>query len=611
MPNIRVDLSSAPINGQTLTFKSPTDCSQVEGLKVYYPEGNTTTSKVFEFADAHGNNVGSIDLFAADVLVKVILDTELERAYVQNADTNAYLENRFSALGITATDDGTGVVTLALGGEGSPSGGGKDGKDGITPHIGDNGNWWLGEVDTGISAHGYTPVKGVDYWTEADKQEIVADVIVDVGVDDSKVGNKPWSSKNTVDKLAIRSEASGDAISVSDASNLPLQGLTLYGKTTQDGTPTPDAPVALESVGDGGSVGVKVLGKNLLPFKYKNKSTTINGVTATVNDDGSITWSGTATGYLGFPLCSNAPISDFPTVFTVLALGTYKNVTIQVAILDDGMYLYNADMQSKSQTINLADYPTAKTINIAVKRKNDGLETSGTIYPMVVAGAVTSAEYEPYKEPQTLTASTPNGLHGIPAASGGNYTDESGQQWICDEMDFEPGVYIQNVDEFILKGTESWALNSSAKNPYFYIRFTPENPIKSGKRGLCSHFPYESSPNMQPAGSIVFGWNSTYTNLLFASGHSSVDEWKAYLAEQYATGTPVTIRYCLATPIEKAMSVEEIEAFKALHSNKLNTTVLNDSNIGMKLEYIADTKAYIDNKFTELQNAILATGANV
>ena len=75
------------------------------------------------------------------------------------------------------------------------------GENGITPHIGDNGNWYLGTTDTGKpsrgvagakgsdgangkdgargekGADGKTPVKGTDYWTAADKQEIVNDVI--------------------------------------------------------------------------------------------------------------------------------------------------------------------------------------------------------------------------------------------------------------------------------------------------------------------------------------------------------------------------------------------------------------------------------------------------
>jgi len=31
---------------------------------------------------------------------------------------------------------------------------GQDGKDGVTPHIGINGNWWLGSTDTGVTAQG-------------------------------------------------------------------------------------------------------------------------------------------------------------------------------------------------------------------------------------------------------------------------------------------------------------------------------------------------------------------------------------------------------------------------------------------------------------------------
>ena len=55
---------------------------------------------------------------------------------------------------------------------------GDKGADGITPHIGDNGNWYLGDTDTGKpsrGADGHTPVKGTDYWTASDKAEVVAE----------------------------------------------------------------------------------------------------------------------------------------------------------------------------------------------------------------------------------------------------------------------------------------------------------------------------------------------------------------------------------------------------------------------------------------------------
>lgn len=46
----------------------------------------------------------------------------------------------------------------------------------------------------------------------------------------------------------------GNPISVDDAFPAPLCGLTVYGRSTQAGTPTPDAPVPIVSAGDGGSV---------------------------------------------------------------------------------------------------------------------------------------------------------------------------------------------------------------------------------------------------------------------------------------------------------------------------------------------------------------------
>ena len=98
MANIKVNSLIPVFDGQPITFKAPADCSQVSGLIVCYPDGDATASKVFQFADAHGNNVGDLDLFSADAVVKVVLDIEKSMAFVQNADTNAYLEGRFAQL---------------------------------------------------------------------------------------------------------------------------------------------------------------------------------------------------------------------------------------------------------------------------------------------------------------------------------------------------------------------------------------------------------------------------------------------------------------------------------------------------------------------------------
>lgn len=57
---------------------------------------------------------------------------------------------------------------------------------------------------------------------------------------------------------AIRPTVTGETISVNDSVEWPLQGLALYGKSTQDGTPTPEAPIPIVSAGDGGTITVTV-----------------------------------------------------------------------------------------------------------------------------------------------------------------------------------------------------------------------------------------------------------------------------------------------------------------------------------------------------------------
>ena len=97
--NIRVDLTTPIKDGTEVVFRSPVDCSQITGLIVYFKENGNTASQEFALADAHGNNVGDIDhLFAENVVVKVILDVAHSMAFVQNADTNAYLEGRFDGI---------------------------------------------------------------------------------------------------------------------------------------------------------------------------------------------------------------------------------------------------------------------------------------------------------------------------------------------------------------------------------------------------------------------------------------------------------------------------------------------------------------------------------
>ena len=141
-----------------------------------------------------------------------------------------------------------------------------DGKDGYTPQKG---------VDYFDGQDGYTPQKGVDYWTPTDKTEIVEEAAEKVKESAGNFGAVLYTAQILTDtqKAQARSNISaaeeivcsekGENITLTDASDQPLHGLQVFGKSTQNGTPTPDAPVPIVSVGESGSVNVRITGKNL------------------------------------------------------------------------------------------------------------------------------------------------------------------------------------------------------------------------------------------------------------------------------------------------------------------------------------------------------------
>lgn len=70
---------------------------------------------------------------------------------------------------------------------------------------------------------------------------------------DAKATGNAISTVKARQNVLVGSET-GNPVAVDDAFAAPLCGLTVYGKSTQDGTPTPDAPVPIVSAGDGGTI---------------------------------------------------------------------------------------------------------------------------------------------------------------------------------------------------------------------------------------------------------------------------------------------------------------------------------------------------------------------
>jgi hypothetical protein len=195
-------------------------------------------------------------------------------------------------------------------------------------------------------------------------------------------------------------------------------------------------------------------------------------------------------------------------------------------------------------------------------------------------------EYEPYSGGSIELTRV---IHGIPVTSGGNYTDTNGQQWICDEIDFERGVHIQRVGQMTLTNERTYYYNADISGKEFFYTSENNNAKAWETRLYSSHFPaiggkvgMESNYWMQFSGSG--GIRFRHKDL------TSLDELAAWLPEN-----PVSLCYVLATPIETPLTAEELEAFKVLKTNYRHTTVLNDAGAHMELSYNADTKTYVDN----------------
>lgn len=237
----------------------------------------------------------------------------------------------------------------------------------------------------------------------------------------------------------------GNPASCDDAFAAPLCGLSVYGKSTQNGTPTPDAPVPIVSAGDGGSVAVRVTGKNLLnPALFQNNK--YQGFNA-------------ETGYYGIDSVNGYWITGIQPCL--------PSTTYHFNAMIEGGCFYD----EKKNVIGIADF--AFTIKTPAKCAYYCFNFSSVHVSYgtpIIATVSESTAYSPYRE-QLLTLPTPNGLPGIPVTSGGNYTDPQGQQWVCDEVDLERGVKVQRVDKAAFDSTKTLAEQNA-------ILTTPiENPL--------------------------------------------------------------------------------------------------------------------------------------
>lgn len=381
---------------------------------------------------------------------------------------------------------------------------------------------------------------------------------------------------HTAKSLMVIGGAEGTAIYLSDAADQVIVSGKIFGKTTQDGTPTPDAPVELMSVGDGVSIGVTVSGKNL--------------VNAIVNGTQSAAYAGA--------LYCKLDVLEPNTEYTVSFVGADGNkIYANENLFEFKEFLCDGKRQ----------YVTLKTQhNISKDRTDQYTEdrwiifknyASNTVVPnfkdVQIERGSTPTAYEPHKA-QTFSVSTPNGLLGVPVPSGGNYTDANGQQWVADYRDYAQGVDVCSCVHTFFTGNEAWYVQTSGSEyTAFWTDVSALGIAKYIGNTLCSHARYVWDANTAKAIGC-FARNNYVMLSVPNSIATNTDELKSFLAAQYNAGTPVEVLYQREEPLEAPLSEEEIAAYNALHTYRGNTTVSNDAGAYMELEYVMDAKKYID-----------------
>lgn len=189
-----------------------------------------------------------------------------------------------------------------------------------------------------------------------------------------------------------------------------------------------------------------------------------------------------------------------------------------------------------------------------------------------------STAYSPYRE-QLLTLQTPNGLPGIPVTSGGNYTDPTGQQWVCDEIDLERGVKTQNIKTVDLSELQITAVIEIGTVKRVTLKLSSLAQWYRVK-SFCNRLVHEAAFDKD---SIHF--YTDRTNIFIFIPVSAENPAK----DEY------TVIYALATPIETPLTTAEIAAYKAITAYAPDTVVQASDGAGIKLDYQRDVNLVVKN----------------
>lgn len=344
--------------------------------------------------------------------------------------------------------------------------------------------------------------------------------VANITPDDSTIGEKPWSSKQIIDMLCPPLEESGNPVVCYPVAGYPL-GVKAKWEPMQEGTGTP-SPENIRPIKGRGSVTVERCGENLIDSDRVTEVSAAYGLTAQYVS-GKITISG---------IYSN-PSAD----------ASFSFMSLSYKLPPTTKFMYS-DLKTSGCTLRGIRFTNKSRDKIAIDLSGLTIGEKAEISFYLIAYVDTTAPttYTPYIG-QTNPLTLPETVYG-------------------GEVDAVSGEGQETQKLVILNGTESWnSWGINAHNPAitgFYTYDINDYDAKNVK-GICSHLT-ASDPDVwggKHAG-IGFATVGEARYLMFcvptsllpdvSAGHEAAS-LKAYLAAQYAAGTPAQVCYKLAEPV--------------------------------------------------------------
>ena len=384
--------------------------------------------------------------------------------------------------------------------------------------------------------------------------------------------------REIIDSVAIISSSSGEEIEITDSAEAPLMGLNLYATCKQNTVPG-----------------------NQLFNSAKMKSGMLDR------------WTGNISSIAGFVT------SDFIPVKPNTQYCLSKVLNPNGKFFDDKKQIFDTDWNiqrdSTFTTTENTAYVRFSFASVASSASEIMMNEGKDPLPYErYVGGIPSPNGDYPQEIQTISNFTlevndganakqelsivipEQGFYGIPVESGGNYTDTSGQQWICDEFDFTSKKFIKRIGKKIWDGGGWWLEERSNGKIRFKI------PIEDAKMDstvcIC---------NRAINAEVRATWDNKEYECSLSGAYFYVYKQFENTAElkEWMTTHPFEVLYPLATPVEYDLTDEEVQAFMALHAYKPTTYITNDAElpVGMETSYVADLQAYIDNKIAALSSS--------